>query len=93
MSLSGVSVKTGYGGSKLLLPQGKGALFLLFPGTAAYLTLDKCLWKKLVKPLSVWYFCDAQGMGKGAKKQVTTDEWRNGNVEERLEYGLVKVIT
>ena len=34
----------------------------------------------------------AQGMGKGAKKQVTTDEWRNGNVEERLEYGLVKVI-
>ena len=30
-------------------------------------------------------------MGKGAKKQVTTDEWRNGNVEERLEYGLVKV--
>ncbi|XP_027035812.1 methionine synthase-like [Pocillopora damicornis] len=34
----------------------------------------------------------AQGMGKGAKKQVTTDEWRNGNVEERLEYGLVKGI-
>ena len=30
-------------------------------------------------------------MGKGAKKQVATDEWRNGNVEERLEYALVKV--
>ena len=92
MSLSGVSVKTGHGGSKLLLPpppspQGKWALFLLFPDTAAYLTLGKCLWKKLVKLLS-----SAQGMGKGAKKQVTTDEWRNGNVEERLEYGLVKVI-
>ena len=32
-----------------------------------------------------------QGLGKGAKKQVVTDEWRHGNVEERLEYGLVKV--
>lgn len=32
-----------------------------------------------------------QGLGKGAKKQVVTDEWRNGNVEERLEYALVKV--
>ena len=30
-------------------------------------------------------------MGKGAKKQVVTDEWRHGNVEERLEYALVKV--
>ncbi|XP_020627745.1 methionine synthase-like [Orbicella faveolata] len=34
----------------------------------------------------------AQGLGKGAKKQVVTDEWRNGNVDERLEYALVKVI-
>lgn len=32
-----------------------------------------------------------QGLGKGAKKQVVTDEWRHGNVEERLEYALVKV--
>jgi len=32
-----------------------------------------------------------QGLGKGAKKQVVTDEWRNENVEERLEYALVKV--
>ena len=30
-------------------------------------------------------------MGKGAKKQIVTDEWRGGNVEERLEYALVKV--
>ena len=34
-----------------------------------------------------------QGLGKGAKKQVVTDEWRHGNVEERLEYALVKVTT
>ncbi|XP_073247653.1 methionine synthase-like isoform X1 [Porites lutea] len=34
----------------------------------------------------------AQGLGKGAKKQVVTDEWRNGNIEERLEYALVKGI-
>lgn len=34
----------------------------------------------------------AQGLGKGAKKQIVTDEWRNGNVEERLEHALVKGI-
>lgn len=34
----------------------------------------------------------AQGLGKGAKKQVVTDEWRSGNVEERLEHALVKGI-
>ena len=27
------------------------------------------------------------------KKQVVTDEWRHGNVEERLEYALVKVMS
>ncbi|RMX52868.1 hypothetical protein pdam_00016244 [Pocillopora damicornis] len=41
---------------------------------------------------SVFLYHGIKGMGKGAKKQVTTDEWRNGNVEERLEYGLVKGI-
>lgn len=28
---------------------------------------------------------------KGGKKVVQTDEWREGNVEERLEYALIKV--
>ena len=37
------------------------------------------------------FFLNTKGLGKGAKKQVVTDEWRNGNVEERLEYALVKV--
>ena len=36
-------------------------------------------------------FVNLKGLGKGAKKQVVTDEWRHGNVEERLEYALVKV--
>ena len=35
-------------------------------------------------------FC-GQSLGKGAKKQVMTDEWRSGSAEERLEYSLVKV--
>ena len=30
-------------------------------------------------------------MGKGAKKQEQSNEWRDGTVEERLEYALVKV--
>ncbi|XP_022354968.1 methionine synthase isoform X4 [Enhydra lutris kenyoni] len=30
--------------------------------------------------------------GKGGKKVVQTDEWRNGPIEERLEYALVKGI-
>uniref|UniRef100_A0ABI7XF51 Methionine synthase n=1 Tax=Felis catus TaxID=9685 RepID=A0ABI7XF51_FELCA len=34
----------------------------------------------------------AQTHGKGGKKVVQTDEWRNGPIEERLEYALVKVI-
>ncbi|KAK3586830.1 hypothetical protein CHS0354_034868 [Potamilus streckersoni] len=34
----------------------------------------------------------AQSMGKDAKKAVVSDEWRNRNVEERLEYALVKGI-
>uniref|UniRef100_A0AC11C524 5-methyltetrahydrofolate-homocysteine methyltransferase n=1 Tax=Ovis aries TaxID=9940 RepID=A0AC11C524_SHEEP len=34
----------------------------------------------------------AQTQGKGGKKVIQTDEWRNGPVEERLEYALVKVI-
>uniref|UniRef100_A0A8C0ZY52 Methionine synthase n=1 Tax=Castor canadensis TaxID=51338 RepID=A0A8C0ZY52_CASCN len=34
----------------------------------------------------------AQTHGKGGKKVVQTDEWRNCPVEERLEYALVKVI-
>ena len=37
------------------------------------------------------FFLNTKGLGKGAKKQVVTDEWRNGNTEERLEYALVKV--
>ena len=37
-------------------------------------------------------FVYLKGLGKGAKKQVVTDEWRHGNAEERLEYALVKVI-
>lgn len=28
---------------------------------------------------------------KGGKKVVQTDEWREGSVEERLEYALIKV--
>ena len=83
------------GGVNSPLPEGKGASLPLYHlhYHSRLLTMGRCLWEKLVKPLSIWYFCYAQGMGKGAKKQVTTDEWRNGNVEERLEYGLVKVIT
>uniref|UniRef100_A0A8C6EEH7 Methionine synthase n=1 Tax=Moschus moschiferus TaxID=68415 RepID=A0A8C6EEH7_MOSMO len=34
----------------------------------------------------------AQTQGKGGKKVIQTDEWRNGPIEERLEYALVKVI-
>uniref|UniRef100_A0A2K5QD17 Methionine synthase n=1 Tax=Cebus imitator TaxID=2715852 RepID=A0A2K5QD17_CEBIM len=34
----------------------------------------------------------AQTHGQGGKKVIQTDEWRNGPVEERLEYALVKVI-
>uniref|UniRef100_A0A4W2C298 Methionine synthase n=1 Tax=Bos indicus x Bos taurus TaxID=30522 RepID=A0A4W2C298_BOBOX len=34
----------------------------------------------------------AQTQGKGGKKVIQTDEWRNGPLEERLEYALVKVI-
>uniref|UniRef100_A0A2K6C670 Methionine synthase n=1 Tax=Macaca nemestrina TaxID=9545 RepID=A0A2K6C670_MACNE len=34
----------------------------------------------------------AQTQGTGGKKVIQTDEWRNGPVEERLEYALVKVI-
>uniref|UniRef100_A0A5F8GAD5 Methionine synthase n=1 Tax=Monodelphis domestica TaxID=13616 RepID=A0A5F8GAD5_MONDO len=34
----------------------------------------------------------AQTHGTGGKKAIQTDEWRNGPVEERLEYALVKVI-
>uniref|UniRef100_A0A5F9C766 Methionine synthase n=1 Tax=Oryctolagus cuniculus TaxID=9986 RepID=A0A5F9C766_RABIT len=30
--------------------------------------------------------------GKGGKKVIQTDEWRNSPIEERLEYALVKVI-
>lgn len=33
----------------------------------------------------------AQSLGKGAKKQEASDEWRSGSAEERLEYALVKV--
>ena len=32
-----------------------------------------------------------QTQGKGGKKVIQTDEWRNGPLEERLEYALVKV--
>lgn len=32
-----------------------------------------------------------QTHGKGGKKVIQTDEWRNGPIEERLEYALVKV--
>uniref|UniRef100_A0A2K6T7E5 Methionine synthase n=1 Tax=Saimiri boliviensis boliviensis TaxID=39432 RepID=A0A2K6T7E5_SAIBB len=34
----------------------------------------------------------AQTHSQGGKKVIQTDEWRNGPVEERLEYALVKVI-
>lgn len=34
-----------------------------------------------------------QTHGKGGKKVIQTDEWRNGSIEERLEYALVKVST
>ncbi|PNJ43435.1 MTR isoform 3, partial [Pongo abelii] len=34
----------------------------------------------------------AQTQGTGGKKVIQTDEWRNGSVEERLEYALVKGI-
>ncbi|XP_055089418.1 methionine synthase isoform X4 [Symphalangus syndactylus] len=34
----------------------------------------------------------AQTQGTGGKKVIQTDEWRNGPVEERLEYALVKGI-
>lgn len=34
----------------------------------------------------------AQTHGKGGKKVIQTDEWRNGSIEERLEYALVKGI-
>uniref|UniRef100_A0A8B9YEB3 Methionine synthase n=1 Tax=Bos mutus grunniens TaxID=30521 RepID=A0A8B9YEB3_BOSMU len=34
----------------------------------------------------------AQTQGKGGKKVIQTDEWRNGPLEERLEYALVKGI-
>lgn len=48
--------------------------------------------QRLVKLLSdILNIFWMQGLGKGAKKQVVTDEWRHGNVEERLEYALVKV--
>lgn len=32
-----------------------------------------------------------QTHGKGGKKNVQSDEWRNNSIEERLEYALVKV--
>ena len=32
-----------------------------------------------------------QTQGKGGKKVIQTDEWRNGPIEERLAYALVKV--
>uniref|UniRef100_A0AC11EI36 5-methyltetrahydrofolate-homocysteine methyltransferase n=1 Tax=Ovis aries TaxID=9940 RepID=A0AC11EI36_SHEEP len=35
---------------------------------------------------------EGQTQGKGGKKVIQTDEWRNGPVEERLEYALVKGI-
>lgn len=34
----------------------------------------------------------AQNNAKGGKKVIQTDEWRKGNVEERLEYALIKGI-
>ncbi|KAF5922007.1 hypothetical protein HPG69_015457 [Diceros bicornis minor] len=34
----------------------------------------------------------AQTHGKGGKKVIQTDEWRNGPIEQRLEYALVKGI-
>ncbi|CAB4010272.1 Methionine synthase, partial [Paramuricea clavata] len=34
----------------------------------------------------------AQSLGKGAKKQEVSDEWRSGSPEEKLEYALVKGI-
>ena len=37
------------------------------------------------------FVCMSQTLGKGAKKAVTTDEWRKKSVEERLEHSLVKV--
>ena len=33
----------------------------------------------------------AQTKGKGGKKAIETDEWREKPVEERLQYSLVKV--
>jgi hypothetical protein len=30
-------------------------------------------------------------LGRGAKKQEVSDEWRSGCAEEKLEYALVKV--
>ena len=33
-----------------------------------------------------------QTLGKDAKKGVIDESWRNGTVEERLEYSLIKVI-
>uniref|UniRef100_A0AAA9TZN1 Methionine synthase n=1 Tax=Bos taurus TaxID=9913 RepID=A0AAA9TZN1_BOVIN len=35
---------------------------------------------------------EGQTQGKGGKKVIQTDEWRNGPLEERLEYALVKGI-
>uniref|UniRef100_A0A9L0K1R0 Methionine synthase n=1 Tax=Equus asinus TaxID=9793 RepID=A0A9L0K1R0_EQUAS len=35
---------------------------------------------------------EGQTHGKGGKKVIQTDEWRNGPIEERLEYALVKGI-
>ena len=47
----------------------------------------------------VWYmymYMDfilfTQSLGKGEKKVIPTDEWRNGSVKERLKHSLVKVI-
>lgn len=32
-------------------------------------------------------------MGKDAKKAAVSDEWRNKDVEERLSYSLIKVLS
>lgn len=37
------------------------------------------------------YLSCSQNNVKGAKKVVQTDEWREGSVEDRLEYALIKV--
>lgn len=37
------------------------------------------------------FFQFIQSLGKGAKKQEVSDEWRSGCAEEKLEYALVKV--